>query len=91
MIKLHKDFLINELNLPDDAIHKEYSSKDRWAINYKIVFGYNGKFYQTYYSVGATEYQYMSPWEHEDDVECVEVEIKEITVKKWVVKNEICD
>ena len=39
----------------------------------------------TEYSVGATECQCESPWEYAaDEIECTEVELKEVTIKKWV-------
>ena len=43
-----------------------------------------GKFYMTTYSVGATEMQWEKPWEYEEEVECTEVELKEVKVKKWI-------
>lgn len=48
---------------------------------HEIVFEDNGKFYQTTYSEGATEMQYESPWEYDDEVECTEVELREVKVK----------
>lgn len=35
----------------------------------------------------ATESQYESPWEFEDQVDCYEVELKEVKVRKWVRKE----
>lgn len=35
----------------------------------------------------ATESQYESPWEFEDQVDCYEVELKEMKVRKWVRKE----
>lgn len=84
-IKLHKDFLINELNLPDSAIKNEIYDTSRWSIHHKIIFSYNDKFYSTTYSVGATEYQDESPWQNEEDVECQEVKLVEKTIKVWEV------
>lgn len=37
--------------------------------------------------VGATELQDKSPWGYEEKVECIEVELKEVKVKKWVAKE----
>lgn len=48
----------------------------------------NGKFYQTTYSEGATEMQDERPWEYEDEVECEEVELREVKVKKWMPVGE---
>lgn len=85
-IKLHKDYLINELDLPYSAVLNNITDTSRWSIHHEIVFAHDGKFYQTYYSEGATEQQDESPWEYDNEVECHEVELKEVTVKKWVRK-----
>jgi hypothetical protein len=83
-IKLHKDYLKNELYLPYSAIKNDIVDTGRWSIHHEIIFAHDGKFYQTYYSEGATEMQDESPWEYENEVECVEVELKEVKIKKWV-------
>ena len=83
-IKLHKDFLKNELDLPYEAILDEITDTTRWSSHHRIIFTYEGKFYETYYSEGLTELQDESPWEYDDEVECHEVELKEVMVKKWV-------
>jgi hypothetical protein len=47
----------------------------RWSIDHELIFKFDGKFYVSCYSVGATEYQDESPWEYEpDEVECTEVQ-----------------
>ena len=84
-IKLDKNYMMKELGLPYGAILNEVTELTRWSVHHKIIFAYQGKFYQTYYSEGATEMQDESPWEYEDEVECHEVELKEVTVKKWVL------
>ncbi|MDJ1631388.1 hypothetical protein QNN00_17670 [Bacillus velezensis] len=43
--------------------------------------------FETFYSKGATESQHESPWEFEDQVDCYEVELKEMKVRKWVRKE----
>ena len=83
-IKLHKDYLKNELDLPSSAVLDEITDTSRWSIHHRIIFKHEGKFYETYYSEGATEMQDESPWEYEDEVECDEVELKEVKVVKWV-------
>lgn len=83
-IKLSKEILIKELDLPCSAIKDEVTVTSRWSISHRIIFEYEGKFYKTYYSVGATEMQDESPWECENEVECIEVEEKEVMVKKWI-------
>lgn len=83
-IKLHKDYLKNELDLPYSAIKNDIVDTSRWSINHEIIFAHDGKFYRTHYSEGATEMQDESPWEYNNEVECTEVELREVKIKKWV-------
>ena len=86
-IKLKKEYMIEELDLPCDAILDEITDTSRWSVHHRIIFSYQGRFWETYYSEGATEMQDEGPWEYDEEVECYEVELKEVTVKKWVRKN----
>jgi hypothetical protein len=61
----------------------EITNHNRWSVGHRIVFQYNDKVYEAYYSVGATESQDESPWEYEDEIECTEVEEVEVAVKQW--------
>jgi len=79
-----KDYLTNELDLPDSAIFDEIADNGRWSIYHRCIFEDGGKFYEAGYSVGATECQDESPWEDVSNIECTEVELKEVKVKKWV-------
>ncbi len=86
-----KELLIDELELPYNrgiVESDEPIDTSRWSISHELVFKYEGKFYMTYYSVGATECQDESPWEFEESVDCFEVELKEVVVKKWVTIDE---
>lgn len=87
-IVLHKDYLKKELDLPCEAIKDEITDTGRWSTHHEIIFAHNGKFYKTWYSRGATEQQYEYPWDNEEEVECWEVELKEVMVKKWVEVKE---
>lgn len=79
-----KEYLLKK-DLPySNYVFKEIVGQSRWSVEYAVVFEDEGKFYKTYYQVGATEEQMEGPWEFEDEVECTEVELKEVTVKKWV-------
>jgi len=82
-----KEFLKNELDLPDAAIKDTIVDTSRWSIHHEIIFEFQGKFYRTYYSVGATETQDESPWKYDDKIKCTEVEIKQVLVSKWVAKE----
>jgi len=84
-MKFKTEFLRNELYLPDEALEDHIIDNDRWSIMHEIIFEYEGKHYMTWYSIGATEMQPEQPWDYEDEVDCKEVELKEITEKKWVL------
>ena len=80
-----KDYLKDELDLPySNTVVDKIIDTTRWSIVHGIVFEDHGKFYQTTYSEGATEMQDERPWEYDDEVECTEVELREVKVKKWM-------
>ena len=80
-----KDYLKDEFDLPySNTVVDKIIDTTRWSIVHEIVFEDNGKFYQTTYSEGATEMQDERPWEYDDEVECTEVELREVKVKKWM-------
>ncbi len=81
---------LQDADLPGgkNQIEDEIIDNSRWSIQHRIVFKWtDGKYYQCYYSVGATEQQDESPWEYDDEVACIEVEQEEVTIKKWVKKK----
>lgn len=82
-MQINKEILINELDLPSSAIEDKIISLDRWTVAHEIIFEYKGKFYRTWYSEGATEYQDEGPWEFDEIVDCEEVEQREVLVKQW--------
>ena len=84
-----KEYLRNVLNLPapSSVIEDVIVDHGRWTVTHSIVFQVEDKFYQTWYSVGATEMQDESPWEYDTDIECYEVELREVTVPKWYLKG----
>lgn len=76
-VVFEKDYM--ELVLWEDAegteiIENEIIDTSRWSNHYRLIFKKDDKYYQTSYSVGATESQDERPWEYEDKVECIEVE-----------------
>lgn len=82
-IKLPKKFMQGILwDEHDEAtiVSDEIVDNSRWSIIHDLTFKYNDKFYNTSYSVGATEQQDESPWEYEDEVVCHEVTPVEKTV-----------
>lgn len=82
--KFSKEYLTNELDLPYNAIEDKIIDSGRWSINHEIIFENNGKYWKTWYSVGATEEQDERPWDYVDEVKCTEVEKKIIQVEQWV-------
>jgi hypothetical protein len=86
-MKFKTSYLKRELDLPYNALVNDITDTSRWSIHHKIVFEHEGKFYQTHYSEGATEQQDERPWEYEEEIDCVEVELKEVKVMKWVPKT----
>jgi len=86
-MKLSADFLILELDLPSSAIKNTITSTSRWSAHHEIIFAHDSKFYKTYYSEGLTEMQDESPWQYENEVECIEVELVEKLMKVWIPKN----
>lgn len=57
-----------------EVVVNKISDHSRWSLYFDLVFKADGKYYSTYYSVGATECQAESPFEFEDDfIECNEV------------------
>lgn len=71
---------IDETSIVDDRL----VDSSRWSLVKELIFKWtDGKFYKTYYSIGATEDQDEGPWEYEGEVECKEVHELERTVKVW--------
>ena len=55
-------------------IENNIVDNSRWSVIHKIVFSFNGKFYESSYSIGATEQQDESPYEYDnEEIECSEV------------------
>jgi hypothetical protein len=79
-----KDFLVNELDLPSNAIQNDIYGTSRWSEHHYIVFEFDGKFYGTSYSCGATEMQDESPWEYVEEVECDELKLATVKKQEYV-------
>ena len=79
-----KEFLVNELDLPSSAIKNQITDTSRWSEHHEIVFEFNGKFYLTHYSCGATEMQDERPWQDENEVECYEVKLAVVKREEYV-------
>lgn len=95
--KFSKEFLREEIlwgskgegekpRLVEDTI----TDHRRWSIDHEIVFqDYDGLFYTTDYSEGATEQQNESPWEYDgEEIECTQVVKAEKTVTVWLTAED---
>lgn len=66
---------------PFEIISNEITNHSRWSVGHTVIVKYkDGKFYRTYYSVGATEYQDEAPWQYENEVTFTEMRAVEKTV-----------
>lgn len=66
------------------AVDNNIIRHTRWSVHHKVVFPFEGKFYTTEYSVGATESQDERPFEYAaDEIECPEVREVEKLMKMW--------
>ena len=74
---------LESLGLPSSAISNKIVDSTRWSIVSEIIFNFEDKFYQTTYSVGATEQQDEGPWEYDNEIECYEVELKSKQIYVW--------
>jgi len=83
-MKFTKHFLIDSLREDDDCTEEvldEIIDNSRWSILHRRVFRFEDKFYETFYSVGATEQQDERPYEYDGkEIECQEVEPVQVLV-----------
>ena len=66
-----------------EIVEDEITGNGRWSIRHKLIVRIKDKYYQTDYSVGATESQEERPWELSKEVEFTEVHQVEKVVKVW--------
>lgn len=79
-MKLSKEVMLEKL---DDPIEDNIVGHSRWSVQHDVIFEHEGKYYRSWYQVGATESQDESPWEYENEVLCEEVCQVEKTIKVW--------
>jgi hypothetical protein len=79
--------LILELKLGEDEdepdvgyVLQEQVGSRRWTSEWRVIFKYEGKLWQTFYEIGLTEQQECYPFEYDDEIECTEVEEYEETI-----------
>ena len=79
--------MIYEGEGPLKEVENNVVDNSRWSVAHSVLFKdtSTGKHYKSCYSVGATEMQCEEAYEYDkEDIECFEVELKEVTVKQWV-------
>ena len=84
------DLTEDELKLIEDTevIRNKIYDTSRWSNQYEWVFRVGDKFYESHYSVGATESQDESAYEHDGDmIDVTEVVPVEQTIIKYVPKK----
>mgnify|MGYP001565302364 CR=1 FL=1 len=83
-MKFTRQQLIDSLDEGEEVL-SEICDTSRWSIQYRRVFKFEGKFYETFYSVGATEQQEESPYEYAPEIiDCPEV----VPVQRFVTVYE---
>jgi len=84
-MKFTKDFL---QDMSGKTIIDTIIDHERWCVVHERIFEHEGKFYQTIYSVGATENQDESPYEYQsDEIECPEVKPVEKLITVYELIN----
>lgn len=79
-----KEFL-QDVIYSNDVVSSIIIDHGRWTVTYEKVFRHEGKYYQTKYCVGATEFQDWEAYQEEPDmIECPEV----VPVERVVVRYE---
>ena len=87
MIKKFSREELDELDVPWTNVSDKFVENTRWSILKECVFkDTDGKHYSVTYRIGATECQDDTDlWDGETTISAVEVELKEIMVKRWVM------
>lgn len=84
-MKFAKEFL---REFEGETVEDKIIEHSRWSVRHTRIFIYDGRFYKTHYSVGATESQDESPYEYDDEeIECPEVQPKTAQI---TVYEELC-
>lgn len=84
-MKFTKSFLKEAVpDLGADLLVNELVDNTRWSLMYRRVFCWGEKYYETYFSVGATECQDEGPYDNEpDEIECDEVFPHEVKIIEY--------
>ena len=83
-LKIDKE-LWDELDLPYSYVARVHIGSRRWFEDYQVIFEYDGRHWSFKMGFGSTEMQEdESPLEYVDHFQAQEVELREVTVKKWL-------
>lgn len=85
-MKLDKEDAFDVLDNTDCHLLKREVGRTRWANEYELVFKRDGKIWSFVYRMGTGDDGEL-PFQHVDDVECVEMESYEKTVTAYRVKR----
>lgn len=98
-VKFPKEDLLELLDYESGETKEDYKvisnelwDNGRWTLTYKLLFKHKNKVYQTFYGVGATEYQDERPWQYDGEmIDCTEMERVEKTVFVYEPKKASTD
>jgi hypothetical protein len=83
--KVLKDLAWGETPEGYGVVRNDITGNGRWSIHHQMIFRKDASFYETSYSVGATENQEEHPYDYSpDEIECEEVVPREVTVIEYV-------
>ncbi len=89
MTQVHKKkfdtkYLMEELDLPYNTVNHTLFHVGNWMLFHEIVFqDKDGAYWQTHYYTEVTEDECKSFWKRQEQMNCIEVEKREITVTRW--------
>lgn len=87
-MKFSTEYLAEDIYNTETTVLDEITGHSRWSVQHRRIFRFEGKLYETTYSVGATEMQDESPYEYGGpDEECPEV----VAVERLVTVYERID
>lgn len=73
-MEFDREFMQESIYDSAATVLDEIVGTSRWSIKHRRVFRHEDKFYETLYSVGATECQDESPYQYDAaTIECAEV------------------
>ena len=69
-----QDIVFGDHDETVEVISDKIDGTSRWSTLHTLIFKFEGKYYESDYSTGSTEYQDESPYEYDgDEIECCEV------------------